>query len=163
MGKRNRERRRQKLRQRHEGQQRRAQPRGPGWRRPQLDGELIVMAIDAAAEAHARGDASRLAELLELLVAGPEGRGGAAAVDVALAGALERAVGSAWRRGWQPADLVRVVRRKRTAAHVPVVARAITAEARRHAAVTIDPCWACLLYTSPSPRDVEESRMPSSA
>ena len=24
-------------------------------------------------------------------------------------------------------------------------------------------CYACLLYTSPSPRDVEESRMPSSA
>ena len=24
-------------------------------------------------------------------------------------------------------------------------------------------CSACLLYTSPSPRDVEESRMPSSA
>ena len=23
--------------------------------------------------------------------------------------------------------------------------------------------WPCLLYTSPSPRDVEESRMPSSA
>ena len=23
--------------------------------------------------------------------------------------------------------------------------------------------WTCLLYTSPSPRDVEESRMPSSA
>mgnify|MGYP003316742310 CR=1 FL=1 len=26
-----------------------------------------------------------------------------------------------------------------------------------------EPCSACLLYTSPSPRDVEESRMPSSA
>ena len=26
-----------------------------------------------------------------------------------------------------------------------------------------DKCIACLLYTSPSPRDVEESRMPSSA
>ena len=25
------------------------------------------------------------------------------------------------------------------------------------------PQWVCLLYTSPSPRDVEESRMPSSA
>ena len=25
------------------------------------------------------------------------------------------------------------------------------------------PDWLCLLYTSPSPRDVEESRMPSSA
>ena len=27
----------------------------------------------------------------------------------------------------------------------------------------IDPSFTCLLYTSPSPRDVEESRMPSSA
>ena len=27
----------------------------------------------------------------------------------------------------------------------------------------VDPIWPCLLYTSPSPRDVEESRMPSSA
>ena len=26
-----------------------------------------------------------------------------------------------------------------------------------------DPPYGCLLYTSPSPRDVEESRMPSSA
>ena len=26
-----------------------------------------------------------------------------------------------------------------------------------------DGWWSCLLYTSPSPRDVEESRMPSSA
>ena len=26
-----------------------------------------------------------------------------------------------------------------------------------------DDYWDCLLYTSPSPRDVEESRMPSSA
>ena len=26
-----------------------------------------------------------------------------------------------------------------------------------------DMSWGCLLYTSPSPRDVEESRMPSSA
>ena len=29
--------------------------------------------------------------------------------------------------------------------------------------VVIDPYKTCLLYTSPSPRDVEESRMPSSA
>ena len=28
---------------------------------------------------------------------------------------------------------------------------------------SIDCRYACLLYTSPSPRDVEESRMPSSA
>ena len=29
--------------------------------------------------------------------------------------------------------------------------------------ITLDECTTCLLYTSPSPRDVEESRMPSSA
>ena len=29
--------------------------------------------------------------------------------------------------------------------------------------VSDEPFYACLLYTSPSPRDVEESRMPSSA
>ena len=34
----------------------------------------------------------------------------------------------------------------------------------RFAAVeVVDKDYACLLYTSPSPRDVEESRMPSSA
>ena len=32
-----------------------------------------------------------------------------------------------------------------------------------HAGLVIGPTDACLLYTSPSPRDVEESRMPSSA
>ena len=34
---------------------------------------------------------------------------------------------------------------------------------RRHTAVKIEEQYTCLLYTSPSPRDVEESRMPSSA
>ena len=28
---------------------------------------------------------------------------------------------------------------------------------------TYNPSWACLLYTSPSPRDRQKSRMPSSA
>ena len=31
------------------------------------------------------------------------------------------------------------------------------------AAILNGATWTCLLYTSPSPRDVEESRMPSSA
>ena len=30
-------------------------------------------------------------------------------------------------------------------------------------AIVLPPTYLCLLYTSPSPRDVEESRMPSSA
>ena len=32
-----------------------------------------------------------------------------------------------------------------------------------HAHAVLDAAWACLLYTSPSPRDRTRSRMPSSA
>ena len=35
--------------------------------------------------------------------------------------------------------------------------------AAEHAMIAILPLWACLLYTSPSPRDRQKSRMPSSA
>ena len=48
-------------------------------------------------------------------------------------------------------------------------AAAQRAEARRRAAATPEAAWrlqqdhACLLYTSPSPRDPKTSRMPSSA
>ena len=34
---------------------------------------------------------------------------------------------------------------------------------RKEMMITFNEYCACLLYTSPSPRDVEESRMPSSA
>jgi hypothetical protein len=146
MGKRNRERRRQKARQRGArpaGDRGRAA--GPGWRQPRLDGELIVAAIDTAAALFADGDMARYAELVDLLVVGPPGPGGDAAVDLALAGSLERAVTGAWRGGWQPADLIRAARREATAVHVAVMAAAVTAEARRYAAVTIDPRWATQL------------------
>ena len=44
--------------------------------------------------------------------------------------------------------------------------KAIMLSFRIHGMETLDgpySAWSCLLYTSPSPRDVEESRMPSSA
>ena len=152
MGKRNRERRRQKERQRRAGHQG-ERASGPGWRRPQLDGELIVGAIDAAAASCAEGDERRCAELIDLLATGPPGPGGAAAVDVALAGALERRLAVAWQRGWQPADVVRAVRRERSVRHVAVVARAISAEAARYAAATVDPRWAAQLAAIEAERE----------
>ena len=42
-------------------------------------------------------------------------------------------------------------------------AREIAPKIRQLLALDIDDQWTCLLYTSPSPRDKRQSRMPSSA
>ena len=68
-------------------------------------------------------------------------------------------------------DLVEVLRgavKKRAAPPVAVVLRdgrtdLFQFEAVREAAIPIPNFIACLLYTSPSPRDKRQSRMPSSA
>ncbi|MFB7656915.1 MULTISPECIES: DUF2786 domain-containing protein [unclassified Streptomyces] len=51
------------------------------------------------------------------------------AADAELAGRGEEFVATAWRRGWQPADLVRVVRRELGDVHVRLVAALIRAQA----------------------------------
>ena len=48
-------------------------------------------------------------------------------------------------------------------AHAVPMARALVAGGIRMLEVTLRTPQACLLYTSPSPRDAHESRMPSSA
>ncbi|MEV5461705.1 DUF2786 domain-containing protein [Streptomyces cellulosae] len=53
--------------------------------------------------------------------------------DAELARRGEEFVASAWKRGWQPADVVRVVRRELDEAHVRVVGSLIRAQARREA------------------------------
>lgn len=51
------------------------------------------------------------------------------AADAELAGRGEEFVATAWRRGWQPADLVRIVRRELDDVHVRLVAALIRAQA----------------------------------
>ncbi|MFD5288747.1 DUF2786 domain-containing protein [Streptomyces rochei] len=51
------------------------------------------------------------------------------AADAELARRGEEFVATAWRRGWQPADLVRIVRRELDEAHVRLVAALIRAQA----------------------------------
>ncbi|MGV9912957.1 DUF2786 domain-containing protein [Streptomyces tendae] len=51
------------------------------------------------------------------------------AADAELARRGEEFVATAWRRGWQPADLVRIVRRERDDVHVRLVAALIRAQA----------------------------------
>ena len=45
----------------------------------------------------------------------------------------------------------------------PVSVQSMTTTKTRDTDETLGQVYDCLLYTSPSPRDVEESRMPSSA
>ncbi|GAA3014550.1 DUF2786 domain-containing protein [Streptomyces fulvorobeus] len=61
----------------------------------------------------------------------------------------EEFVRRAWSRGWQPADLVRIVRRERDESAVALVAALITAETVRYP--HLPPRWAGQLATLPAP------------
>ena len=58
-----------------------------------------------------------------------------------LSGYLQSAVSGAWQRGWQPADLVRLVSRQQSNRHVDLARVAIAAEMQRYTPATIDPRW----------------------
>ncbi|GAA5699580.1 hypothetical protein Save01_00371 [Streptomyces avermitilis] len=65
------------------------------------------------------------------------------AADAELARRGEEFVATAWRRGWQPADLVRVVRRELDDVHIRLVSALILAQAPRHP--NPGPRWAAQL------------------
>jgi len=58
-----------------------------------------------------------------------------------LAASLQSAVSGAWQKGWQPADLARVVSRQLTNRHVRLTRDAVAAEMQRYSPATIDPRW----------------------
>jgi hypothetical protein len=62
-------------------------------------------------------------------------------VDRALARALVEAVATAWRLGWQPADLHRAVARLRGRAHARLVVVAIARETAQHPLVDLPARW----------------------
>lgn len=66
------------------------------------------------------------------------------ASDAELARRGEEFVAAAWRRGWQPADVVRVVRRELDDVHERLVSELVLAEARRDRAPR-SPRWAAQL------------------
>ncbi|MET7881918.1 DUF2786 domain-containing protein [Streptomyces avermitilis] len=65
------------------------------------------------------------------------------AADAELARRGEEFVTTAWRRGWQPADLVRIVRRELDDLHIRLVSALILAQAPRHQ--NPGPRWAAQL------------------
>ncbi|MGW0431124.1 DUF2786 domain-containing protein [Micromonospora sp. NPDC003197] len=64
-----------------------------------------------------------------------------ALVDSVLADAFQRAVGRLWQRGWLPADLVRVVRRRHGNRAADLVIEQITAQLRGYPAATVPQRW----------------------
>ncbi|MEU7281912.1 DUF2786 domain-containing protein [Streptomyces sp. NPDC045431] len=93
-----------------------------------------------AAALYAEGDAA-LDTGASLLAAEP-------AADAELARRGEEFVRRAWQRGWQPADVVRLVRRDLDEHHVRLVSELIAAEARAYAEPP--PRWAAQLAELPA-------------
>jgi hypothetical protein len=58
-----------------------------------------------------------------------------------LADYLQSVVSAAWHRGWQPADLIRIVSRQLTKRHVSLTGDVIAAQMQRYTPATIDPRW----------------------
>ena len=76
-----------------------------------------------------------------LLTVGLGGAVGIQVVNRALLACLLRDVEQAWRRGWQPAELVRVARREYTTRHGRLIVDAVAAQMRGYPAATVDQRW----------------------
>jgi hypothetical protein len=98
--------------------------------------------VSAALQAFQRGNGRALEAAIDALVERPDLGGWRAQVDRSLTAYLQNVISSAWRRGWQPADLVRVVGRRLSRDHVRLITDAIADELSRYPAITLDPRWA---------------------
>jgi hypothetical protein len=98
--------------------------------------ETIVLGAAAAARGGRLGDYRRL---IDRLASGPPGE--AATVDTVVAARIEQAVTEAWRRGWQPADLPRVVGHRLSARHARLATDAVAAESRRYPPASLSNSW----------------------
>lgn len=97
--------------------------------------------VSAAIQAFHYGNGVAFANAVEGLVHRPDLDGWRALTERYLTSALQNVIGAAWQRGWQPADLARVVGRRFGAQHVQLVSDAIAAELRQYPEVTLDPRW----------------------
>lgn len=168
MGKANRQHRRSKAKDRERERKRRAlkreraepgahpggQPRGgPGWQHetpgqcpsPQEAARYLVSAaVGAKFDGHQTCFAQHVAVLAEMS-ASAQVPGWRRIVSCAVWASLEEAVTTIWQRGWQPAEVVRQVRRSFGERHARLAADAVAGQMRRYAAATVDERWAAQL------------------
>lgn len=107
---------------------------------PPLD-ELVALALSEAAHAVCHRDDRGLAESLAVLST-EHVPGWIREVSLALSAALSSAVAQTWRHGWQPAELVRQLRRDLGEAHAALAAALIVEESRGYAPAMVDDRWA---------------------
>ena len=148
MGVNNRQRRRAKQQRRWRAERaRRAGPErldgtgGDGGRSGRLDDRAVREAVLAAAQAYRFESPAAYQSHLDT-VATVEGVAGPQAVDDAIAWWTDRGLDRAWGSGWQPADVVRAVRRTLGAGHAQALAPAVAASAARRPEATGDERWA---------------------
>jgi hypothetical protein len=100
-------------------------------------------ALDVAAALRALADNDRGAfEVASARVAERSGTPGwRRTTERLLADYLDSVVAWAWHRGWQPADLVRVVSRRLSNRHLSLTRVAMAAQMQRYTPATIDPRW----------------------
>jgi uncharacterized protein DUF2786 len=103
--------------------------------------DLVDDVVDAALSSWASRDARGLDNAVTVLAAGPSSPDGPAEVDRALGRRLVDAVGNAWGRGWQPADLVRVIERQLGRRHGRLGIDAIVHDTRRYEPGAVPPRW----------------------
>ncbi|TDQ51619.1 DUF2786 domain-containing protein [Actinorugispora endophytica] len=98
------------------------------------------LAADAVL-ALARGDAEGFERAADRVTAGPGVDDWQPAAEHALADLLRRHTAAAWRRGWQPADVVHHARRSLGDPHADAAVCAVAAEARDYPEASVDERW----------------------
>lgn len=127
-------------RQRRASQPRRTAARSaPGHVPP--DAELAAAAVGEAVHALCAGHQDVFDGCLALLADSRE-REWTLAVSRCLTDAMRASVTSAWRNGWQPAELVRHIGRELSGPHTLMLADMITDEMRQYAAAAVSSRWA---------------------
>jgi hypothetical protein len=138
---RNRRQKKDKERQRRRAERAADQGWSPGRQGIPSQQELIVTTVSWAVDAICSGDERDFTEYLKLLAV-EQSPGWSQAVSREIAGFLRLSVTAAWRRGWQPAELVRHAGRELGDAHADMAVGMVAEEMRGYAPATVDDRWA---------------------
>jgi hypothetical protein len=140
VGKANRQRRRMK-----EKERKRTTPRNSGETWPASDRlpieERAALDVATALRALAYDDRRAFAAASARVADQSRSASSRSATERLLADYLQSVVSGAWHRGWQPADLVRVVSHQLSKRHVSLAGDAIAAQMQHYIPSTIDPRW----------------------